>query len=66
MIYTLMFAVTPVSITSLFAYSIEHHVWGGNMVYVAMVGIGTFGGFYTMAVKDPDASKEGLSDDSRC
>ena len=66
MIYTLMFAVTPATVTSLFAYSIEHRVWGGNMVYIVMVGIGVVAGFYTLMVRDPDASKEKQSNDSEC
>ena len=63
MIYTIMFAVTPASITSLFAYSIEHDIWGGNMVYVVMIGIGVFGGVYCMAVKDPSIKEKASEGD---
>lgn len=63
MIYIAMFAVTPAMMTSIFAYSIKHQIWNGNMVYVVMVGIGVFGGCFVLALKDPDARVEKVADD---
>lgn len=53
MTYNVGFAVTPASITSLFAYSVEHHVLGGNLVYLVMIVIGVLASVQCLALKEP-------------
>ena len=52
MVYSLGYAVTPASITSLFAYSVGHHILGGNLVYLIMMIIGILGAVQCLLLKD--------------
>ena len=46
-------ALAPSMITSVFAYSIEHHALGGYLIYVVMVIIGVVAALHCLILKDP-------------
>lgn len=57
MILSIGYAVVPTCITTLFAYSVDHHVLGGNLVYVVMVFLALLGALQALTLKDPAAAK---------
>ncbi|KAH8823947.1 major facilitator superfamily domain-containing protein [Flagelloscypha sp. PMI_526] len=60
----LMRGVAPALATSLFAYSIEHEVWGGYMVYVVlgMINLGAIGFAHLLPVVHAIVRKAELED----
>lgn len=51
------FALVPTCITSLFAFSVDHHVLGGNLVYVVMISLGVLAALQALTLKDPAKMK---------
>ena len=64
MICNAAMAFTPWGVTSLFAFSIENHILGGNLVYVIMVLIAVVAVIQVCFIKDPVALNNSLSADS--
>ena len=48
--------------TSLFAFSIERHILGGNLIYVVILAIGVLGALHGLVLKDPKPSKPAAFD----
>lgn len=47
--------ISPAFSSTLFAYSVEKQIWGGNLVWAVMFGIGLIGVPLAMRVKDVKA-----------
>lgn len=58
MVLNLTMALAPVSVTSLFAFSIESQILGGNLVYVVMLVLSMVGAVHSLALREPKLAEQ--------
>ena len=57
MVLNFTMALAPVSVTSLFAFSIESQILGGNLVYVVMLVLSVVGAVHSLALREPKSAE---------
>lgn len=58
MVYSICWAIAPASMTSLFAYSVEHQVLGGNLSYVIMICVCVSAAFQVLVLREKTNTSE--------
>lgn len=58
MVQSLMFAVAPAFATNLFAFTIENHILGGNLMYVMMLCLAVVAMAHSFTLREPDHGRE--------
>ncbi|KAH8111331.1 MFS general substrate transporter [Phellopilus nigrolimitatus] len=53
MVQTFTMAIAPAFVTSLFAFSVNNHVIGGNLVYVVMLAMSCVGALHCLTLREP-------------
>lgn len=59
MIFSVTWAIAPATCTSLFAYSIEHRILGGNLAYAVLLVFSVLSSVFVLMLKEEkDAIEE--------